>query len=373
MNKRLLITIAMVVVLLGISALLGRYLADQKTPTPQSEKRVEKYFVNATPVNYERQQVTVNASGRVTSANLVDLVAEVQGKIQEGDALLKKGVSFKKGEVVGRIYKQDMEYNLKSLKSSFLNLLASSLPDLRIDYPEAYPRWEAFMNQLDIEEPFPGLPVIKRNQTKIFLSSRQLLSNYYNIKSQEEQLKKYTMKAPFDGTFTQVMLEEGSVANPGSRIAQMIRTDELEVEVPVPAEEARFLSTGDSVWMKTDDGTATYNGIITRMASFIDQNTQSQSIFVSVKNNPEASLYQGQYLEASFKGRYLDRVMELPRNAVFNGNKVYTIEDSTLVESRIEIHKYNETTLLFSGIKEGVMIVTEPLINAKEGTAVEIL
>ncbi|MDZ7776401.1 MAG: hypothetical protein U5L09_12760 [Bacteroidales bacterium] len=174
--------------------------------------------VNATPVNYERQQVTVNASGRVTSANLVDLVAEVQGKIQEGDALLKKGVSFKKGDVVVRIYKQDMEYNLKSLKSSFLNLLASSLPDLRIDYPEAYPRWEAFMNQLDIEKPFPGLPVIKSNQTKIFLSSRQLLSNYYNIKGQEEQLKKYTMKAPFDGTFTQVMLEEGSVANPGSRI-----------------------------------------------------------------------------------------------------------------------------------------------------------
>ncbi|HKK09285.1 MAG TPA: efflux RND transporter periplasmic adaptor subunit [Bacteroidales bacterium] len=373
MNKRLLITIAMVVILLGVASVVAKYLADQKTPTPQSEKRPDTYFVNASAVKYQRQQVTVNASGRVTSTNMADMISEVQGRILGGDVLLKKGQSFHRDDVLVRIYKQDMEYNLKAMKSSFLNLLATSLPDLKIDYPGAYPRWESFFNNLDIDKPFPVLPDMENSQLKIFLSSRNLLNNYYNIKSQEEQLKKYTITAPFDGTYTEVMLEKGSVANPGSPIARMIRTDLLEVEVPVPATEAKYLSSGDSVVMKSDNTAITYLGVITRKAAFIDQNTQSQSIFVSVANNREYPLYQGQYLDADFKGRYLDSVMELPRNAVFNGNKVYTVADGKLVESLIEIHKFNETTLLFKGVEEDVMIVTEPLINAKEGTAVEIL
>ena len=372
MNKRLLITIALVVVMLGVSALLSRYLANQKTPPKQSEQKATKYYVEANPVKFSRVQVEVKASGRVISGNEVDLVSEVQGRLLEGDVRLKKGTSFRKGEVLARIYKEDTEYNLKASKSSFLNLLASVLPDLKVDYSRAYGKWQAYFNNLEITKTFPPLPDIQNNQLKVFLSSRNLLSNYYTIKSQEEQLKKYTLTAPFDGTFTQVLSEIGSVANPGTQIARMIRTDMMEVEVPVPAEEARYLSKGDRVQLYPGKADMKLEGEITRKASFIDQNTQSKSIFVQVDQNQEP-LFQGQYVEAVFQGRYLEKVMELPRNAVFDGHKVYTIEDNALKEEKITIHKYNETTLLFSGVEEGVMIVTEPLINAKEGTEVEIL
>lgn len=373
MNKRLLITIGMVVLLLGVAAILSKYLADQKTPQKQSEQKVTKYYVNASPVTYRRMQVEVKATGRVISGNVVDLVSEVQGKILAGDVLLKKGASFRKGDVLARIYKEDAEYNLKATKSSYLTLLASALPDLKIDYPDAYSAWQEYFNQLNILQTFPPLPEIQNNQLKVFLSSRELLSNFYNIKSQEEQLKKYTLTAPFDGTFTQVISEIGSVANPGTQIARMIRTDMMEVEVPVPAEEAQFLSIGDTVKVLPEKDNIKLEGRITRKAGFIDENTQAQSIFVKVGQKQESLLYQGQYVEAVFKGRYLDSVMELARNAVFDGNKVYTVEENKLKQEKITIHKYNETTLLFSGVKQGVQIVTEPLINAKEGTEVEIL
>lgn len=373
MNKRLLITVGLVVVVVAIASLLAMYFGNQKTPPPQSEKKAEKYFVKATPVNYQKQVVTIKASGRVVSRRVVELVSEVQGQIIDADVTLKKGISFKEGDVLARIFKQDRVYSLHSLKSNYLNMLANSLPDIKIDYADAYGRWQDFFNTIDINEPLPALPEIKNNQLKVFLASRSLLSNYYSILSQEEVLKKYTITAPFDGTFTEVMLEKGSVANPGSRIARMIRTDVLEVEVPVPAIDARYLSVGDKVTLTTEDKSNTYQGTISRKAAFIDQNTQSQSVFVDVKNDGNSTLFQGQYLLAMMKGKTLDSAMELPRNAVFDGNNAYVVIDGKLHETTLDIHKLNDKTLLFSGVDEGAMIVTEPLINAKEGTPVEIL
>lgn len=373
MNKRLLITIGLILVLIAIAGFLSQYFASQKTPPPQSEKKADKYFVKAKPVKYNQQTVMVKASGRVVSRRVVDLVSEVQGQILGADVTLKKGISFKEGDVLARVFKQDRVYSLQALKSNYLNILASSLPDIKIDYPEVYKQWQDFFNTIDINKPLPALPEINNNQLKVFLASRNLLSNYYNILSQDEVLKKYTITAPFDGTFTEVLLEKGSIVNPGSRIARMIRTDVLEVEVPVPATDARYLREGDKVTLTTEDKSNTYEGSISRKAAFIDQNTQSQSVFVNVKNDDKHSVLQGQYLLAMMKGKILDRAMELPRNAVFDGNSVYVVVEGKLHETSLDIHKLNDKTLLFSGVDEGVMIVTEPLINAKEGTPIEIL
>lgn len=373
MNKRLLITIGLIVAFLAIAFALSNYFSSQKEAPPKSEKKTEKYFVKAAPVSYQQKQVTVRASGRVISRRNVSLVAEVQGRIIGGDVALKKGISFKEGDILVKIFKKDMEYSLRSLKSNYLNILASSLPDIKIDYPDAFQRWQQFFNEIDIEKPLPPLPSIGNNQLKVFLSSRNLLGNYYSILSQEEGLKKYTIRAPFDGTFTEVLLEKGAVANPGGRIASMIRTDVLEVEVPVPSSNARFVNVGDSVKLVTEELDFEFDGTVSRKASFVDQNTQSQSIFVDLHNSRSAALYQGQYLIAMMMGRTLDRAMELPRNVVFDGKNVYVVENSKLQEASIEIHKLNDKTLLFSGLDEGTMIVTEPLINAKEGTPVEIL
>lgn len=373
MNKRLIITVVLALAFFAGAFMLMGVFMDQKKAPQQSEKQQQKYFVKAEPVSYHAQKAIVRASGRVISQSNVNLVSEVQGRILGGEVNLKKGETFNEGDVLVRLYKEDMVYTLKSTKSSFLNLLATSLPDLKIDYPEEYTEWQAFFNTIDIEKDLPEMPQVKNEQLKVFLASRNLLSNYYSIKSQEEQLKKYTIHAPFDGTYISVNLEKGAVANPGSMIAQMIRTDELEVEVPVPASDAEFLKTNDKVQLTSESGTITLQGVISRKAAFIDQNTQSQGVFVKVSQADSRKIFQGQYLLAFFEGREMDNVMELPRNAVFNGVNAYIVEEGKLKQTTLDIHKYNEKTLFFSGITEGVYIVVEPLINAKEGTSVEIL
>ena len=76
--------------------------------------------------------------GRVVSGNDVLLVSEAAGKIEQGEVRLKKGTSFKKGQLLATIYKDEAELALKARISKFMNALTNILPDMKVDFPDEY-------------------------------------------------------------------------------------------------------------------------------------------------------------------------------------------------------------------------------------------
>jgi hypothetical protein len=104
----------------------------------------------------------------------------------------------------------------------------------------------------------------------------------------------------------------------------------------------------------------------------VDENTQSQEVFVKIHNHSKNKLLSGEYLTAHFPGHPIAGVMEMPRNAVFNSNEVFVVVDGRLQKRHIHIIKKNERTLIFNGLEEGEMLVVQPLINVLEGTLVEV-
>jgi len=62
----------------------------------------------------------------------------------------------------------------------------------------------------------------------------------------------------------------------------------------------------------------------------------------------------------------------VPRNIVFNTNEVFVVSDNRIHKKQINIIKVNEKSLIFNGLKQGEIIVMQPLINVLEGTQVEI-
>lgn len=371
--RKLLVNSILIFILLVGSYLMMGYLARLKT-LPESKPREEiKLYVRAQKVTYGTNQTLVTATGRLSSQEEIDLSAEVQGQILPGDHLLKPGTTFKKGDLLCRIFDEEAKNNLKASKSRFMNGLAGILPDIRIDFPESYPVYEAFFSALKIDQPLPELPKIGSEKEKVFLASRNILNDYFSIKSAEVRLSKYRILATFDGTFTHVYMEAGSIANMGSRIASMIRTDKLELSVPVEAADIYWIEIGDKVVVSTQDGQHSWKGKVARKSGFVDPGTQSITVYVNVEAGPENPLYQGQYLKATFSSKTVENSMEIPRNAVFNKNKVYTVEDHMLKIHEIQVLKTTETTVLFSGLDENKWVVTEPLINATENTKAEIL
>jgi membrane fusion protein, multidrug efflux system len=205
------------------------------------------------------------------------------------------------------------------------------------------------------------------------LASRSVISEYYGIQQDEKRLERHKLYAPFNGTIAQVNFEVGAYVNAGSQIAKMIRTDELEVEVPVENGQSHWIKIGDKVEVFSRNKEIVKPGVVVRKSDFVDPSSQARSIFVKVNNSTGEELYTGEYKLVVFPGQVIQKSMEIPRNAVFNSNEVFTVVEGKLKKRVINVLKWNETTLIFNGLEEGEKVVAEPLINVKENSAVGIL
>lgn len=360
------------IAIVGGGFLLMWYFSSLKEAPAQQEVAEITRKVEVARVKYSDVNSSIIENGRLGSMRYVDVISEVQGEILPGGIPLKKGQRFNKGDLLVRIYDKEMDYNLKAAKSRFLNGIANILPDFKYDFQDEYPIVKQFFDDIKIDEPLPDLPKINSEKVRIFLASRNILNDYYSIKSTEIRLYKHWIYAQFDGTFTDVMLEVGSIANPGSRIARIISTERLELEVPVEVGDIGWIKTNQKVDVISEDGTMQWKGTVNRVADFVDPSTQSVSVFVKVIPSANQPLYEGQYLKAIFNGKSIKNAMEVPRRAVFNSNEVFVVVDGSLKKTTVNVIKVNRETLIFDGLEEGSVLVTEPLAGASEGSKVEV-
>lgn len=368
---RRIVIIVSVIFILGLAYGLMRFLIAIKEEPPVRQAIESRRYVNVEPVKYTTINSTVSEKGRLSSIAEVDIVAEASGKIEAGSVDLKKGSSFSKGDVLFVVYPDEAILSLKARKSQYQNILASIIPDLVIDFPGAEEAFTEFFASINVEKPLPPMPEIENNKLKIFLASRNVISEYYNIQRDELQLQRHTVRAPFNGTFVDVYMELGAYTNTGGRVARAINTDHLELEVPLTRADAAWVEIGDPVTVTTE-GSYTWKGKVIRKSQFVDENTQSQTIFISIPYDPRKPLLAGEYLVATFPVRPIEGAMEIPRNSVFNSDEVFLARDGRLAKEQINVIKRNKSTLIFNGLPEGDSVVVQQLINVSEGTLVQV-
>ncbi|MFN4235064.1 MAG: efflux RND transporter periplasmic adaptor subunit [Bacteroidia bacterium] len=357
------------IIFLGI--LLKNYFASKKEEPKKMLPSSAERIVKVKPVFYSEIQSGIIAFGRVNTAQSVSLIAEVGGRLLQGTIPLKEATVFNKGDIIYRIDDREARFNLQSQKSEFLNNVASALADIKIDFPDELLKWENFLQQIEINKSLPELPEIKSRKEKTFISNRKLLTQYYTIKSAEERLAKYTFIAPYKGSIAQLNFEEGSIVNPGANIGRIIRTDEMEAEIPVKSENIKWIEIGMPVKLFADNKSMSWDGKIVRISDYVDPNTQSIMVYVKLLPNAQFKLYEGIYLQAEIEGKKLVNTMEIPRKALVNNNQVYVVESNKLKLKPITIHKVNPNSILFSGLEEGELVVVESIVNMAENTTVK--
>jgi multidrug efflux pump subunit AcrA (membrane-fusion protein) len=371
MKYRKLLTWVFIFLILALAGLAAWQFFMMKPENTFAPENKIKRQVATELVSYDKISSSIEVPGRLVASQTVEVISEASGKILPGNIALKKGQGFKKGDLICKIYDEEQVLSLKASKSRLLNSMANALPDIKFDYPDQYENVLGFFESIQIEKPLPELPEIEDKSLKIFLASRDILNQYYTIEVAEERLRKHSIYAPFGGAIMDVYLQAGGIANIGTRVAKIIDTDVLELEVPIDLQELPWISIGDKVDVLNETRSHTWNGVVARISEFIDPTTQAASVFVQVKNSGENPVYAGMYLIARFNTRAITSVMEIPRQAVFNQDEVFIVVDSTLRKHQINIQKVNQTTLIFNGLEEGTEIVVEPLINVREGTLVE--
>lgn len=362
---------AILILILGF--LLNGFLASMKTPEEKKSPRPKFTNVPVAQVKYTEQDVELEYFGRVSSFRSVAMISEVQGEILAGNVPIKNGQRVRKGQILFKIDDKENRLTLQSTKSQFMKSIADILADLKVDYPDSYPGWQSYFEAIDVTKALPELPEVNNLKEKTFLSTRGIFSSYYNILAAEERLTKYRMVAPFSGTLQNVQLEPGAVASPGARIATLVRTDQLELVLPVKDEDLQWLVTGTKVEVREEAGDKTWRGEISRIGDQVDVATQSVNVYVRLNTSKENPVLEGQYLRAKLPGKVVRKAMEIPRRALFDGDYVYTIKDSALSSTQVLVHKENPQTAIISGLPEGIQLVTEIPLNATEGLPVKTI
>lgn len=364
------IVITLSIILMGYLTML--FLISQRSLPERRNPVVSDRYVKAEKVVYKTIKSPVFATGRMSSSQTLDIVSEASGKIEQGDVFLKTGEAFKKKDILLKIYDDEAQLVLKAKKSKFMNTIALLLPDIKLDFPDYYNHFIEFFNKISIDKDLPELPVLKNQKLKIYLAARNLLSDYFIIQGDELRLKRHTVKAPFDGAFLVVNQEVGSYANMNARLAKIINTEKLELVVSVKESVSKWVSKGDKVVINMKNSTKLINGVVIRKSDFINENTQSRSLYIRITRGKDKIVW-GQYMHAMFEGKPINKVMEIPRSAVFNHNQVFIVSDNRLFKRKINIVKENSVSVIFDGLKQGVYVVTEPLIDVRENTEVKIL
>lgn len=323
-------------------------------------------FANVQLVVNEPFPIKVSSSGRVTPGTIINISTEVQGVLNSSISL-KKGTSFSKGDQLFKIRDTDAKLMLAARKSNYLSLWTSVLPDLATDHSEQYEKWYAFFNSIAVDQPMADFPSFSSAREKNFIISRNLLAEYLNIKSDEYKLTKYQQLAPFNGSIIEAYSDQGAIVNPGSPVIQVMRNDELEIELPVPVKYMQKIKLGSKVTL-IENG-INFEGRVLRKGDFINSKTQSVPVYVKPNNNH--SLYYGMYVQAYLEFENTNEVSRIPRKAVFGKNKIYKLsKDSTIKAISINVRSSDDKYYYVDNLKDSIIFVSQPLINAKDNTKI---
>jgi multidrug efflux pump subunit AcrA (membrane-fusion protein) len=361
-------------VLLGVAILAGGYFGFNylgslkeeplKKEIPKRVKSVEVVRVTNAPI-----ATTLDVQGRLEAYNKVALFTEVGGAVKT-DKPFKKGTYFSKGEAMMRIDDAEVRLNLQAQKATLMNAIATMMPDLKIDYPESFPAWEKYLTDFNIDAAIKAMPKPANQREKLFVAGRNLFTQYYSIKSQEERLSKYVLYAPFAGVLTTADVNEGAVIRTGQQLGMLMATGYYELVASVPLSQLDFLKPGGQVTLTSEDIDGSWSGKVRRISDQIDASTQTVDVYVGVTGK---DLREGMYLRGTAAARTLDNVVEIDRDLLLNEREVYVVQNDTmLVLYPVTVKKFNRETVLVSGLPNGAKLLTSDVAGAFDGMRVNL-
>jgi membrane fusion protein (multidrug efflux system) len=330
--------------------------------------------LKAQAVQNGTEHFKVESFGTVSSFQSVDISSEVQGKLIKGGKELKPGIKFRQGELIFRISDIEARLNVRSRKSGFINIIANMLPDIKVDFPFEFIKWNDYINDIKLNEPIPQLPSWKSPKEKIFISTRNVLTEYFAIKSLEEQLKKYNVRAPFNGVVTAAFVNAHSVINPGTRVLTLVATGDFELAVSIPVSQLDNLNVGTHANIYTTSGQLKGEGEVVRISEVINKNTQSVDVFIKPIAAEGEQFIEGEYIKVEIdkQGDYVG--CRIPSSAI-NDNQVYVYSksDSTLNPTTIEILNENDQGVFVRGLKNKEVIIIQEVSNYSDSSKYEVL
>jgi RND family efflux transporter MFP subunit len=327
-------------------------------------------LVNSIIVEPETRRIEITGSGAVSSQVDVQVVPQVQGRVDWTSPVMRPGGAFLKDDVLFKIEAQDFELEVQRRRAE----VASARTNLQLEEAEgtaATREWE----EITPGEPVPAL-VARKPQIRDRRAA--LASAQAQLASAQLDLDRTNFSLPFNGRVVSSNVELGQFMAAGQSYGTVYSLDGLEVAVPLADKDLKWLQplTNVEAIIRTS-----YLGVdreihatATRVSAQLDAQTRFASVIVSLGENAAVGdvlpLVPGVFVTVTFLGPELDNLVAVPTAAIQENGKVWTIVAGRLKSSQPEIVQTGPSSSLVRGLPSGTEILLSNVPGAVENMAV---
>ena len=317
-------------------------------------------------------KIEIERNGKLQSSNRISIISEVKGiKKKNRNKSFKEGESYNKGETLIEINSDEFNSTVKQSRSELKNLIASVLPDIKIDHAENFNKWKNFFDNLSVEKPISKMPLSVSEKENLFLVGRGIESAYYKVKNLEERLTKYNIKAPFNGILVKGNISEGAYIVPNQVLGEFIDPNNFEVGVNIPVNHVEKIKLNQSVSIISAGKKDDFMGKIKRINRKVDEMTQTVKIFIGFNNR---NLFEGKFVEVKIPLGTIPNSQLISRSLLINDKYVFIAnKDDKISKANVQPLFYNKKNVIVTGLEDGTRLITSNVSGIYEGMKIKVV
>lgn len=193
-------------------------------------------------------------------------------------------------------------------------------------------------------------------------------------KSSEQSLEECRIKAPFNGTVSEVFVEQGIHVNPGAPILKLVDLSTIEVTIPVPEAEIGRIRIGQKALidvpalnLKDIEAKVALKGVTAASPSHTYRCTL-------VPDKKQTDLYPGMVCKVRLSKVSDSLRIRIPASAVemdSNGKFVWIVKDGIVGRSYVTVDGYQEQgVIISSGLESGDKVIVKGAAKVSTGMKV---
>jgi len=396
--KRRIFKFGLPVVFLAVAFAANAYLRATK-PEVQAQPLTERVWpVDIVEADPAEKTPEYHAYGTITAGRELELRPLVDGRVADVSDILQEGGVVHQGETLVTIDPFDFAIRV-DVRRAELEEARAKLAEIEADVTAEQAMLKQDLEQVSLSERDVNrrLALKKKAATseKALDDSRLLLSERREavqvrrqmverlaarasqqrarislletwLRSDEKELERTVITAPFDGFVTDVVVSVGQQVAKKDPLARLIDATRLDARFHLSASEFARLLASDQyedrpvriVW-RLGTETREFEGIIERRQSEIDPTVGGVEFFARVKGTGiDGPLRPGAFVEVFIPDRPYPSVVSLPQTALHADDTIYKVVDGRLALQQVTPVIRQEGMVLVAGLEPGTLVVT---------------
>ena len=193
-------------------------------------------------------------------------------------------------------------------------------------------------------------------------------------KSSEESLEECKIKAPFNGTISEVLVEQGVHVNPGSPILKLVDLSTIEITSPVPETEIGNIKIGQRALIDVPALDITGIEASVRLKGVTASSPSHTYKCTLVPDKKLGNIYPGMVCKVRLSEVSDDLLIRIPASAVemdSEGRFVWVVRDGVVGRNYVTVDGYQEQgVVISSGLEPGEKVIVKGAAKVSTGMKV---